>query len=157
MSGWPVSGRAELPPRAALVLGAAGLLPSVIALGVLLLAGPAHRDLAFRAAGTYGAVILSFLGGAWWGIAARGGHPRDLPLWLGLSVLPALAAWPVLVFLSPLSLAVLSALFLATLAVDRVLTRRFVAPEWWLSLRVPLSLCMAGLHMMIAVVRVVRS
>ena len=152
-----MSERAELPPRAALILGAAGLLPSVAALGVLLMAGPEHRDLAFRAAGTYGAVILSFLGGAWWGIAAARGHPRDLPRWLGLSVLPALAAWPVLVFLSPLSLAALSVLFLATLAVDRALTRRFVAPEWWLPLRVPLSLCMAGLHMMIAVVRVVRS
>lgn len=149
--------RTALPPRPALMLGAAGLLPSIAALGVLLLAGPAHRDLAFRAAGTYGAVILGFLGGAWWGIAASRGHPRDLAAWLALAVLPALAAWPVLVFLSPLSLAALSVLFLASLAVDRELTRRFVAPDWWLPLRLPLSLCMAGLHMMIAVVQVVRA
>ena len=148
--------RVALPPRSALLLGAAGLLPTLAALGVLLLGSPLHGDLAFRAAGTYGAVILSFLGGAWWGIAAARGHPRDLPRWLGLAVLPALAAWPVLVFLSPLSLAALSVLFLATLPVDRALTRRFVAPDWWLPLRVPLSLCMAGLHMIVAVVRVVR-
>jgi len=149
--------RAKLPPRAALLLGAAGLLPTVIALGVMLLARHPERELAFRAAGAYGASILSFLGGAWWGLAASRGHPRDLPFWLGLSVLPALAAWLVVTFLSPLSLAILSVLFLACLWVDRELGRRFVAPEWWLPLRLPLSLCMAGLHMIVAVVRIVRT
>ena len=147
---------AKLPPRAALVLGAAGLLPTLAALGVLLIARRPEQDIAFRAAATYGAVILSFLGGAWWGLAAARGHPRDLAWWLGLAVLPSLAAWAVVFVATPLSLAILSGLFLATLWVDRELARRFVAPEWWLSMRLPLSLCMAGLHMMIAVVRVVR-
>ena len=78
-------------------------------------------------------------------------------LWLGLAVLPALAAWGVVYVLTPLSVAVLSALFLAVLWGDRELTRRYVAPEWWLMMRLPLSLCMAGLHMIIAVVRVVRT
>lgn len=148
--------RAKLPPRPALVLGAAGLLPTLSALLVLLFAGRAHQDIAFRAAGAYGAIILSFLGGAWWGLAAARGHPRDLMLWLGLAVLPALAAWGVVYALSPLSLAVLSGLFLLCLWTDRELSRRYVAPEWWLPMRLPLSLCMAGLHMIIAVVRVVR-
>jgi hypothetical protein len=49
-------------PVLALVLGAAGLLPTVAALLVMLFAGRAYQDIAFRAAGTYGAVILSFLG-----------------------------------------------------------------------------------------------
>jgi hypothetical protein len=102
-------------------------------------------------------VILSFLGGAWWGLAAGRGHPRDLAFWLGLAVVPALAGWAAVYALSPLSVAGLSGLFLLTLWVDRELTRRYVAPEWWLPMRLPLSLCMAGLHMMIAVVRVVRA
>ena len=148
--------RARLPPRAALVLGAAGLLPTLAALGVLLLARRPEQDLAFRAAAAYGAVILSFLGGAWWGLAASRGHPRDLGYWLGLAVLPALAGWGVVVVGSPLAVAVLSGLFLASLWVDRALGRRFVAPDWWFSMRLPLSLCMAGLYMIIAVVRVVR-
>jgi len=147
---------AKLPPRAALLLGAAGLLPTIAALGVLLLARRPEQDLAFRAAGLYGAAILSFLGGSWWGLAVSRGHPRDLPRWLGLAVLPALAGWAVAMAGSPLAVAGLSGLFLASLWVDRELGRRFVAPEWWLSMRVPLSLCMAGLYMMIAVVRVVR-
>ena len=147
---------AKLPPRAALVLGAAGLLPTLAALGVMLLARRPEQDMAFRAAGTYGAVILSFLGGAWWGLAAARGHPRDLAWWLGLAVLPALAAWGVVFAVSPRSVAILSGLFLASLWVDRELGRRFVAPRWWLPMRLPLSLCMAGLHMIIAVVRVVR-
>ncbi len=148
--------RAKLPPRAALVLGAAGLLPTILALGVLLLARRPEQDLAFRAAGIYGAVILSFLGGSWWGIAVSRGHPRDLPFWLGVAVLPALAGWAAAMFMGPGAVAGLSGLFLACLWVDRELGRRFVAPEWWLSMRLPLSLCMAGLHMIIAVVRVVR-
>ena len=147
---------AKLPPRAALVLGAAGLLPTLAALGVMLVARRPEQDLAFHAAATYGAVILSFLGGAWWGLAAARGHPRDLTWWLSLAVLPALAAWAVAFRPTPLSVAVLSALFLATLLADRELARRFVAPTWWLSMRLPLSLCMAGLHMIIAVIRVVR-
>ena len=147
---------AKLPPRAALVLGAAGMVPTLAALGVMLLARRPEQDMAFRAAGTYGAVILSFLGGAWWGLAASRGHPRDLSWWLGLAVLPALAAWGVVFAVSPRSIAVLSGLFLATLWGDRELGRRFVAPPWWLPMRLPLSLCMAGLHMIIAVVRVVR-
>ena len=148
---------AKLPPRAALLLGAAGLLPTLAALGVMLIARRPEQDVAFRAAATYGAVILSFLGGAWWGLAAARGHPRDLSWWLGLAVLPSLAAWGVVFLLTPLAVAVLSGLFLAALWVDRELARRFVAPRWWLSMRLPLSLCMAGLHMMIAVVRVVRA
>ena len=148
--------RAKLPPRAALVLGAAGLLPTLAALGVMLIARRAEQDIAFRAAAAYGAVILSFLGGAWWGLAAARGHPRDLPRWLGLAVLPSLAAWAVVFLSTPLSVAVLSGLFIASLWVDRELGRRFVAPEWWLAMRLPLSLCMAGLYMIIAVVRVVR-
>ena len=147
---------AKLPPRAALVLGAAGLLPTLAALGVMLIARGREHDIAFRAAVSYGAVILSFLGGAWWGLAAARGHPRDLAWWLGLAVLPALAAWGVVFLATPLAVAVLSGLFLATLWVDRELGRRFVAPDWWLAMRVPLSLCMAGLYMIIAVVRVVR-
>ena len=148
--------RSKLPPRAALLLGAAGLLPTLIALGVILFAAPPQQAVAFRAAGTYGACIISFLGGAWWGIAASRGHPRDLPFWLGLSVLPALTAWGAVFALSPAAVALMAPLFLACLWVDRELGRRHVAPDWWLPLRLPLSLCMAGLHMMIAVVVVVR-
>ena len=151
-----MSDRPKLPPRAALVLGAAGLLPTVIALGAIFLAPRPMQELAFRAAGAYGACILSFLGGAWWGIAAARGHPRDLPYWLALSVLPALAAWLAVFFLSPLSVAAMGGMFLACLWVDLQLVKRFVAPDWWLSLRLPLSLCMAGLHLFIGVVMAVK-
>lgn len=146
----------KLPPRPALLLGAAGLLPALAALGVMLAARRSEQDVAFRVAVTYGAVILAFLGGAWWGLAAARAHPRDLAWWLGLAVLPALAAWGIAYRPTPLGTALLSALFLAALWADRELARRLVAPPWWLPMRLPLSLCMAGLYMIIAVVRLVR-
>lgn len=148
--------QAKIPPRAALVLGAAGLLPTFIALCVIFLAPRPMQALAFRAAGAYAACILSFLGGAWWGIAAARGHPRDLPFWLGLSVLPALTGWAAVVYLAPLTMAGMGCVFLACLWVDHQLVRRFVAPDWWLALRLPLSLCMAGLHVFMAIVVAVK-
>lgn len=148
--------RPPLPPRAALLLGAAGLLPTLIALGAIFLAPPPIQAQAFRAAALYAACILSFLGGAWWGIASSRGHPRDLPMWLGLAVLPALGAWAAVFFLSPLAFAMIGGGFLACLWVDQLLVRRYVAPDWWLRLRLPLSLCMAGLHLFIAIVMQVK-
>lgn len=138
-------------PRAALLLGAAGLLPTVIALAVVVFGGRPAQELAFRAAGTYGACILSFLGGTWWGLAVARAHPRDLPAWLALATLPALGGWAAAWFLSPVTLGGMALMFLACLVADRDLANRHVAPEWWLALRVPLSLCMAALHLLIAV------
>lgn len=138
-------------PRAALLLGAAGLLPTLAALAVVVFGDRPMQEWAFRAAGTYGACILSFLGGAWWGLAAARAHPRDLPIWLAIAVLPALGAWAAVWFLSSLSVGAMAAMFLACLWVDRELARRYVAPEWWLPLRLPLSLCMAALHLLLAV------
>jgi hypothetical protein len=94
---------------------------------------------------------LSFLGGTWWGLAAGRGHPRDLPAWLALATLPALGGWAAVWFLSPVTVGGMALMFLACLVADRDLAQRQVAPEWWLALRVPLSLCMAALHLLIAV------
>ena len=53
-------------PRPALLLGAAGLLPS-LAMPVLLAAGDGAAAFALHAGPAYGALIASFIGGAWWG------------------------------------------------------------------------------------------
>lgn len=129
--------------RPAFFLGYAGLLPAVAALGVAALAPPEWRELAFRAGALYAGLILSFLGGAWWGLATRAGASRAWPLYI-LSVVPSLAALALLLLLTPDRLILLGALIAVTLPVDRMLVREGLAPANWMRLRIPLSLGLAA-------------
>jgi len=134
----PVPQAHHVPPAAAW-LGAAGLLPFA-ALALAILAGPGqHAELAREGLAGYGAVILSFMGGCRWGFAAAG--LGEGPGWagLGLSVIPALFAWPVLYLADPERLVLLAAGFALLLVADILLTRRGGAPAWWPRLRWPLS------------------
>ena len=79
-------------PRPAMLLGAAGLLPS-LAMPPLLAAGGTAAAFALQAGPAYGALIASFIGGAWWGLAANRAEGAALTRWLAASVLPMLAAW----------------------------------------------------------------
>lgn len=132
------------PPPLPRWLGLAGLLPQLAALAVLLSGDSAHHFQALTLGYAYAALILSFLGGLWWGLAARAEAP---PAWLWVAaIIPSLIAlasaipwsegrpWP-----GP-SLVVLGIALIAALAVDWALARAKLAPPWWLSLRVPLSL-----------------
>jgi hypothetical protein len=138
---------AALPPAARL-LGLAGLLPSIAMVAVLLLR-PEHAAWAAAAGLAYGATIASFVGGAWWGLAARA--EKVEPRLLVLSVLPSLTAWPALLVPPATGLLVLALVFAALLPTDRRLVADGVAPGWWMALRVPLSLGMAALHLAAAV------
>ncbi len=127
-------------------LGLAGLLPQFTCVAVLY-AGPAEwREAALAIAFAYAALILSFLGGMWWGIAAAApaAQRRKALGWLWIAaVLPSLVAlacflpwaldwaWP-----EP-SLVMLGGALLVTLGVDAKLSA--LAPRWWMTLRVPLS------------------
>lgn len=133
-------------PRPALLLGFAGLLPTLGALVAVLTGDADVARYGFVAGAIYGITILSFLGGAWWGIAASRAPARTLGVWLALSVVPSLAGTLVGIFLSPLSLILLGVFFLLTLVMDRALDQRNLAPDWWMTLRVPLSVGMALLH-----------
>lgn len=137
---------------AAILLGAAGLLPPLMALFVRLAAGPASESVLPGMAGAlaliYSALILSFLGGIWWGVAvARAPSDLQAPLF-GLAVLPSIVALA-LVGLSlrwPLIASVLLGLVIAaTPLVDHGLRRRDLVPAWWMRLRVPLSLALGTL------------
>ena len=135
-------------PRAARLLGLAGLIPTLAMVAALLLL-PDWRDGVAKAGLAYGAVIASFVGGAWWGLAAR--TETVAPRLLALSVLPSLTAWPALLVPPATGLLVLALVFAALLPTDRRLVADGVAPGWWMALRVPLSLGMAALHLAAAV------
>ncbi len=142
-----------IPPIARL-LGLSGLLPQLAAVALLLTGDPQSRYSALAIAYAYAALILSFLGGLWWGLAARTDSP---PRWLWFaSVAPSLialaTAWPWMVGLrwpGP-SLVVLGISLIAALLVDRALVKADIAPPGWMALRVPLSLGLGILTMLAA-------
>ncbi len=135
----------DVPPPARQI-GFLGLIPFAAApLGAFLLPEP-ERFLAAQAGLCYGAVILTFLGAAHWGLALAGYGAEGSPeramthqrAWL--SVVPCLVAWIALLMVPTVGLLTLIAAFLATYAVERRGVEAGVVPAWYLSLRLPLTL-----------------
>lgn len=76
-------------PRVAWVLGLAGVIPQAVALLATFSEGDRYIGLA--AGYFYAALIFSFLGGLWWGLAIA--H-EDVPDWIyGATVMPSLLAF----------------------------------------------------------------
>ena len=115
--------------------------------GVLVLAGLTAMLLssqtqiripAIAALVTLSAVILSHLGGILGGIALReeAGTDRTRAIALGLSAVPALAAWGLLWLPSPeRQLGAALALFIAVWVADLWLARQGLLPSWFVDLR----------------------
>ena len=132
----------DSPPLGALMLGGAGALPFVVlAIAAWTVAG-SIGPVAIDGILTYGAVILSFIGGAHWGFASVRVEDDRVPKarWLLLaSVLPSLVGWGALLFSPPWSALVLGCAFIAVVPLDSWARARALAPPWWMRLRLPLS------------------
>ncbi|KQN76291.1 hypothetical protein ASE91_16920 [Sphingomonas sp. Leaf62] len=138
------------PPIAALLLGYAGLLPPIVAVAVRLI-DPAKGGMMLALALFYSALILSFLGGMWWGAVSARVAGAALTLWLGIAVVPTLVALVAgaVLFASVLSAsAIVAAGLLGSLLVDMALVRAGHVPAWWMKLRVPLSVGLAVLTLL---------
>ena len=141
---------ADRPPVAAFALGAAGLLPPLPGIVLRLVDGGGATGQAsgmlLLAGLVYGGLVLSFLGGMWWGAAcARRSGPALRP-WLQLAVMPSLLALLALaacVSNAKVGGALLGVALVATLLVDRKLVANAMVPDWWMRLRAPLSLGLA--------------
>ncbi|MEO0343804.1 MAG: DUF3429 domain-containing protein [Pseudomonadota bacterium] len=141
------------PPLAALLLTAAGLIPFIF--GVAASRGHSLGSGIENYEGRwivyfYGAVILSFMGGALWGFAAAKNKGDDWGL-MTLSVLPALWAFGTVLFaiyFEPASLRasfyLMAAGFALILVIDWYFQNANLAPRWWLSLRIPVSIVVLG-------------
>lgn len=144
------------PPRIAQILGYAGLLPMLGCLLLVAMGPPALKAMALTGALLYAALIFSFIGGAWWGLAARDDIHPNFPTVLLVSVVPSLVAWVCAFVGGSVALLVLAALFAAALLFDRRLADGGFAPEWWLALRQPLALGMAAGNAAIALLALLR-
>lgn len=137
-------------------LGFAGLGPQIM-LAAVAIVGPSSaasgaRDLAL----CYAALILSFVGGAWWGLVSRSRTAVRGSVWLmavapSLIAFAALGAWAIGGASEP-GLAVIGAALIGALGFDRKLAANGLCPLGWLSLRMPLSLGLGGLTLLIAAV-----
>ncbi|NWJ10203.1 TMM69 protein, partial [Crypturellus undulatus] len=85
-------------PKPALYLSLAGLIPFVSVPLAMAIQGTYYPQLAFAQI-TYGAIVVSFLGGIKWGFAIPENSPAKPDWWnLANSVVPPLFAWQVFLF-----------------------------------------------------------
>ena len=133
------------------LLGLAGLLPQLAALAIAFLGPEEWYELSRTIGALYAALIFTFLGGTWWGIAA--GAPaaerRGGLAWLWVAaVTPSLLALALIGALIggmlPLEpvLVMLGAGLLVALGIDVRLGS--LSPRWWMQLRAPLSLILGA-------------
>jgi hypothetical protein len=133
-------------PSAALWLGIAGLLPFLW--GALTSHNDALADWGLWALGPrltgiplvlgYGVIILAFMSGVLWGFAARAPEPASL--YYALSVMPAL--WALFTVGGDLnaSLRFLALGYIGLFGLDVLFAMRRFAPDWWLQLRLLLTM-----------------
>lgn len=132
---------ATRPPRLALVLSLAGLLPFVTGALGLWVIPESWRDRVLEELLAYAAVILAFMGAIHWGLAMRAEETSDqAPVQLGLSVIPPLLGWLALSLPNSLALPVFFAAFAALYLADRWAVSHGLAPVWYPVLRKPISL-----------------
>lgn len=146
-------------PRAALLLGLAGLIPFVasvltelspgLSTWVIQTIGP--RFVGPYMALAYGTIILSFMSGVLWGFATKA-TGQVAAYGYALSVIPALWAF-FLVGSGPVASAIWLALgFLLLIGLDIMFWQRGLAPPWWLRLRLVLTAVVVACLMVTAFV-----
>ena len=124
------------PPRVVLIYGVMGLTGFLGPPLAGLLASD-HRDLALRLLIAYAALILSFLGGARWGLAVA--RPEPSPLTVSLAMLPTLFALGLMMLPATLQSWQIGGLILGLILHWLWDIRAKGLPDWYPGLRTLLS------------------
>lgn len=140
------------PPPVVHILGWLGAVAFIaFGVGTWLLDNEAAAFSA-RAVMLYGAIILSFMGGVHWGLAmARHASGTSQPPMAQpidaqfiASVIPALIAWAALLLPPAIGVPVLAIAFVLLLVFDLYSVRGGTAPQWYPTLRIPLTVCVTA-------------
>ena len=128
-------------PQIAILLGYSGASPFV---ALTILSILFEESFFIEGLIVYAAIILSFLGGIYWGAAMKNLSQNEftasLKTNLSISVTPALLAWGILLIKNlKVAIILLSVGFLAQLIVDVVATKNGYFPYWYNALRIPLT------------------
>ena len=136
-----MNGRTDPAPQAVLAYGLLGIIP-FWSLPLSALLAPNWAGVVAAIEAVYAALILSFLGGARWGLAVRDASPN--PVVVGLAMTPTLAGLATLVFLhgaARLQLPVLAAALALSWGWDATAKEM---PPWFARLRTGLTLGAVG-------------
>jgi hypothetical protein len=128
-------------PLSVLLPGLAGLFPFVVLSLSEVLGLAIPSVVALLAFNTYGAVILSFVGAIWWGLAAATRQSAPKAVMFYWSVTPALIGWFATLVPPDIGVLMLSAGFALQWLGDAWLVRAYtgIAPPWLFALRTILT------------------
>ncbi|NKB53056.1 MAG: DUF3429 family protein [Rhizobiaceae bacterium] len=135
-----------LTRRTAWLLSLAGYIPFVALAGALWVWLPQseHYVLAKTALQTYGAIILSFLGGVRWGLALRSASNTSARRDMIMSVVPSLIGWFSLYVGAPGVFAVQALAFAGVGAWDALSGEKGAFGLWFVRLRMVLTFLVTG-------------
>ena len=135
-------------PRLPLILAVLGLIPFVWGAWTAHFGEGGWLGIARFSMPIYAAIILSFLGGAQWGMALAPGAPDgNRAIRLLISMIPSVAGWVIMTlpFTAPQNkYLILAGLLVLWAAIDHIYVRRGWAPDWYLMLRWPITAVAAG-------------
>lgn len=128
-------------PRAALILGWLGVIPFAACAVLTVTGGVLSYSATIDALVVYGAIILSFMGGAQWGLAmvTASADYKLMGFRLAVSVVPALVAFGLALMPSASALFGLATAFAALFLHDVALVGNDAAPAWYPALRAQLT------------------
>ena len=139
----PTSAQTQVP-FAAKWLGILGAVPFVFLATLVIFTDAPIRSFAYSLLATYGAIILSFLGGVHWGFAMADNNAmsekKSTFLRLGTSVVPSIVGWCALLGIGPFDLVVIALSFCSILLCEWYYRNNVHLPNWYISLRWPLTL-----------------
>lgn len=132
-------------PAPAKVIGVLGLTPFVIPGTLVWIVSPVERMIILDMILHYSAIILSFIGAIYWGIAMKTIKFQKNASQLGWnsygwSVTPALIAWLATLLIAKLALLLLMLGFVAAYFYDLRAFKNGLIPVWYINLRKPLTL-----------------